>query len=38
MPVETVANPARTVHEASLDDNTARVLIRLVGDTVELVR
>jgi hypothetical protein len=36
--LETVANPARTVHETTLEDNTARVTIRLTGDTVELVR
>jgi hypothetical protein len=36
--LETVANPARTVHETTFDDNAARVTIRLHGDTVELVR
>ena len=35
--LETVANPARTVHETSFADNAARVTIRLRGDTVELV-
>jgi hypothetical protein len=35
--LETVANPARTVHETTFDDNAARVTIRLRGDTVELV-
>jgi hypothetical protein len=35
--LETVANPARTVRETTLDDNAARVTIRLRGDTVELV-
>ena len=35
--LETVANPARTVQETTADDNTARVRIRLEGDTVELV-
>jgi hypothetical protein len=31
------ANPARTVHETTFDDNVASVFIRLAGDTVELV-
>ncbi|MCA1843608.1 MAG: hypothetical protein LC792_10570 [Actinobacteria bacterium] len=35
--LETLANPARTVHETTLADNAARVTIRLQGDTVELV-
>jgi hypothetical protein len=35
--LETVANPSGTVHETTLDDNTASVFIRLQGDTVELV-
>jgi hypothetical protein len=35
--LETVANPAQTVHETTLNDNAARVLIHLRGDTVELV-
>jgi hypothetical protein len=35
--IETVANPSRTVHETTLADNTARITIRLRGDTVELV-
>jgi hypothetical protein len=35
--LETVANPAHTVHETNLDDNAARVLIRLRGDDVEIV-
>ncbi|MGH8974122.1 MAG: lysyl oxidase family protein [Acidimicrobiia bacterium] len=35
--LETVANPARTVHETTFDDNTARITIRLRGDSVELV-
>jgi Lysyl oxidase len=35
--IETVANPIRTVHETTLDDNTARATIRLSGDTVVLV-
>lgn len=35
--LETLANPSHTVHETTLDDNAARVLIRLQGDTVELV-
>lgn len=35
--IETVANPSHTVHETTLADNSARVLIRLRGDTVELV-
>jgi hypothetical protein len=35
--LETVANPSGTVHETSVEDNRARVLIRLRGDTVELV-
>jgi hypothetical protein len=35
--IEALANPARTVHETSLDDNTARATIRLQGDTVTLV-
>lgn len=35
--LETVANPAGTVHETTLDDNRARVTIHLRGDTVELV-
>ncbi|MDQ1518143.1 MAG: hypothetical protein QOE80_3973 [Actinomycetota bacterium] len=36
--LETVANPARTVHETTFDDNSARVTIRLRGDSVELVQ
>jgi hypothetical protein len=35
--IETVANPARTVHEATFDDNSARATIRLSGDSVVLV-
>jgi hypothetical protein len=35
--LETVANPAGTVHETTQADNTARVTIRLRGDTVDLV-
>jgi hypothetical protein len=35
--LETVANPAGTVHETTLADNAARVTIRLRGDTVELL-
>jgi hypothetical protein len=35
--IETVANPARTVHEATFDDNSARATIRLRGDNVVLV-
>jgi hypothetical protein len=35
--LETVANPSGTVHETTLDDNAARVRIRLQGDTVNLV-
>ena len=35
--LETLANPARTVHETNLDDDAARVTIRLRGDTVELL-
>jgi hypothetical protein len=35
--LETVANPARTVHETSYDDNAARVTIRIRGDAVELL-
>lgn len=35
--LETVANPSRTVHESDLSDNVARVVIRLAGDTVEIV-
>ena len=35
--LETVANPARTVHETTFADNRSRVTIRLQGDTVELV-
>jgi hypothetical protein len=34
--VETTANPNRTVHETNLDDNTARTLLRLQGDSVEV--
>jgi hypothetical protein len=32
--IETVANPIRTVHETTYDDNVARATIRLQGDTV----
>jgi hypothetical protein len=32
--IETHANPTRTVHETSYDDNVARATIRLQGDTV----
>ncbi|HYH50123.1 MAG TPA: lysyl oxidase family protein, partial [Acidimicrobiia bacterium] len=32
--IETVANPIRTVHETTYDDNVARATIRLHGDTV----
>jgi hypothetical protein len=35
--LETVANPAGTVHETTAEDNKARVTIRLEGDTVEIV-
>ena len=35
--IETRANPIRTVHETTFDDNTARATIRLQGDTVTLV-
>ena len=35
--IETVANPARTVQEATFDDNAARATIRLTGDKVTLV-
>ena len=35
--IETRANPVRTVHETTFDDNTARATIRLRGDTVTLV-
>ncbi|HEV3364997.1 MAG TPA: lysyl oxidase family protein, partial [Acidimicrobiia bacterium] len=35
--IETTANPIRTVHEISFDDNTALSTIRLQGDTVTLV-
>ena len=35
--IETVANPDRTVHETSVDDNTARTVIRLTGNRVELI-
>jgi hypothetical protein len=35
--IETVANPARSVHEASFNDNSAQSTIRLHGDTVTLV-
>jgi hypothetical protein len=35
--LETRANPIRTVHETTFDDNTARATIRLQGDTVMLV-
>ncbi|HZI38210.1 MAG TPA: lysyl oxidase family protein [Acidimicrobiia bacterium] len=35
--LETTANPIRTVHETTFDDNTARATIRLHGDTVSLV-
>lgn len=32
--IETVANPIRTVHETTYEDNVARATIRLQGDTV----
>jgi hypothetical protein len=35
--IETMANPIRTVHETTFDDNAARATIRLQGDTVTLV-
>ena len=35
--IETVANPARTVHETTFADNTARTTIRLAGDTVTVL-
>lgn len=35
--IETMANPIRTVHEATFDDNAARATIRLHGETVTLV-
>ena len=35
--IETRANPIRSVHETTFDDNTARATIRLQGDTVILV-
>jgi hypothetical protein len=35
--IETRANPIRSVHETTFDDNTARSTIRLQGDTVTLV-
>jgi len=35
--IETRANPIRSVHETTFDDNTARATIRLQGDTVTLV-
>jgi hypothetical protein len=35
--LETVANPVRTVHETTFDDNLARATIRLQGDTVTLL-
>ena len=35
--IETVANPIRTVHETTFDDNAARATIRLHGETVTLV-
>lgn len=35
--LETVANPAQTVHETTLDDIASSVLIQLEDDTVELV-
>jgi hypothetical protein len=35
--IETRANPIRTVHETTYDDNNARATIRLQGDTVTLV-
>jgi hypothetical protein len=35
--IETVANPARTVHETTVDDNAALATIRLWGDTVTLL-
>jgi hypothetical protein len=35
--IETVANPIRTVHETTYDDNAARATIRLSGDTVTLL-
>lgn len=35
--IETVANPVRTVHETTFDDNAALATIRLQGDTVTLV-
>lgn len=35
--LETVANPNGTVHESTTEDNQARVVIRLEGDTVKIV-
>ena len=35
--IETTANPIRTVHETTFDDNAARATIRLRGETVTLV-
>jgi len=35
--IETVANPIRSVHETTYDDNTARATIRLQGDSVFLI-
>ena len=35
--IETRANPIRTVHETTFDDNAARATIRLQGDSVMLV-
>jgi Lysyl oxidase len=35
--LETVAHPARTVHETSVEDNTARIALRLQGERVSII-